>query len=358
MTVSFNSDIAAVDANGTALADHASERGAAAAPRHPATRPPTLADEPARRTAREWICLDAITLSPVVDGASRHLYAARKALHRGSPATAAGELHAVAAELGGHAIRAAKRAGAAACVDWRLADFASWRLKAVAVKLDTAADSIEREESGCDAELSALIDACAWTDVERRWLVADECLWYPVCAEAQGHFEDAIEAYTSQNCGKAAIDVHKAIGYLRLEAGRASGYAKRALDGAVAELGKVALSVASGASCGRGAMGRCFSIANLSLALAHRTKAAEWWAHGVRRTTGYELKAAALCLECAARWVHREATTSAIRAAEFAANLGERLAVGESAARNQVTETIASFCVAVEALGSRIAPGP
>ncbi len=303
---------------------------------------------------REWICFDESALSPVVDKVSRHLFDAGDALRRKDEEAAARELRLVAAELKLQAAAVAKRAGAAACADWTLAEFGSWRLASVSARLDATAESIRCHRLGCRGGLNSLIDGSDWTDLERRWLAADESLWYPVCGEPQLHFEDAVEAYSRQNSSKAVIEVHKAMGYLRLEVGRAGGYVRRVLDGAVAELGKVALSVASGLSRGREALGRSFSIADLALALAHRVKAAEWWALDRHRTAGYELQAAARCLEGAALWVQRGAAPGAIRAAALAERLGEGLAGGESASQRQVAEGLALFSTAVDALGSRI----
>jgi hypothetical protein len=304
---------------------------------------------------RDWICFDEITVSPVVDGASRHLHAACRALRDKDCRVAARELGAVAAELKGQATRVARREGAAACVDLELARVASWRLAAVAVKLDAAAVAVESNKLDGKAELSALIDGFTCADIERRWLLASESLWYPVCVEAHRHLRDAIDAYARQDRVRAVTDIHRAMGHVRLEAGRAAGYAKRALDGAVAELGRVALSVALGLSRGREAIGNWFPIANLSLALAHRVKAQQWWARRVHGTTGYELKAAALCLQGAAEWAQRDIASGAMRAAQAAAALGERLALGELPARDEVNDGITSFCAAAEAFSSRIA---
>lgn len=333
---------------------------------HPARQTTELASPPrsrlrvltngadAARPSRDWICFDEITLSPVVDSVSRHLYVAQKALHDRDDEAAVRELRTAAAELKVQAVSVAKRAGAAACIDPELAQIASWRLAAVAVKLEAAAHATERKRFNGRVELSVLVDVSMRTDIERRWLVADEGIWYPVCAEAERHLRRAIEAYAKQSCAQAVIDIHKATGYLRLEAGRAAGYAKRALDGAGTHLGKAALSVLLGQSRGRGAIAASFSVASLSLAVAHHVKAVQWWMRGTSRTAGYELAAAARCLDSAAEWTQCDGATGAIKEARLARLLGERLIVGDSASPEQITDGIVSFSRAIEALGLKI----
>ncbi len=119
--------------------------------------------------------------------------------------------------------------------------------------------------------------------MERRWRVTDVATWYPVSEEPQRHFTDAVAAYAKKDYQAVATDIRKAAGYLRLEAGRASGAAEQELDHSVAELDKLAASVEKGAVKDKQSLANAFARANHALALAHRSKAAELWARG--RTT-------------------------------------------------------------------------
>jgi len=91
-----------------------------------------------------------------------------------------------------------------------------------------------------------VIDKAARADMDRRWLVADVTTWYPVNEEPQRHFTDAVAAYAKKDYKAAAADIRKATGYLRLEAGRATGETKQKLDSSVAELDTLAASVEKG----------------------------------------------------------------------------------------------------------------
>lgn len=302
----------------------------------------------------DWIFFDDFNLTPVLDEVSRRLHLASTALGEGDDISAACELHAVAAELRRGSIKAAGRAGAAACVDVDLAQIASWRLASGAAKLSVVARALENGRDSRKIELTALIDGTTCADIERRWLVTDEDIWYPVCGEPQRHLGGAMQAYERQDRKTTVTEIQKAAGYLRLEAGRATDYAKRALVGAVAGLGKLTLSVAL-ARIGEGkSIPHHFAAANLALALAHRVKSSEWWTRGDRRLSGYELKAASRCLEDAAAWVGNAVAASASRAARDAKALAERLVYGEGPEGDEAIQGLLTFAFAVDALGRKI----
>jgi hypothetical protein len=95
--------------------------------------------------------------------------------------------------------------------------------------------------------------------------------------EPQRHFTDAVAAYAKRDYESAAADIRQATEYLRLEAARASGGAKRELDRSIAELDRLAASVRKGAVKDERSMAKDFAKANRALALEHRSKAAEAW---------------------------------------------------------------------------------
>lgn len=146
--------------------------------------------------------------------------------------------------------------------------------------------------------------------------------------EPQRHFGSAIEAYAKKDYNAAASEIRKATGYIRLEAGRASGEAKQALDSSVAELDKLAVSVEKGAVKAEKSMDKSFAKANHALALEHRAKATEAWAHKQYDKAGYELKAAADGLESAAGWAGGEAKAGVSAAIADTRSLGDKLVSG------------------------------
>jgi hypothetical protein len=302
----------------------------------------------------DWISFDDFNLTPVLDDVSRHLHLACNAFDDRDDKSTICELRAVAAELRRGAIKAGRRAGAAACVDVKFARVVAWRLASGAAKVSMVAQAIGNGTVRGKVGLTALIDGSVCADIERRWLVTDEDIWYPVCGEPQRHFVGAMRAYERQDNKTTVTEMQKATGYLRLEAGRATDYAKRALDGAVAGLGKLALCIVLARMTGRKSVEDQFAVADLALALAHRAKSSEWWARGDNRISGYELKAAAGCLEDASAWVGNGIGPSASKAARDAKAMAERLIRGDGPERDEAAQGFVSFGSAVEALGRKI----
>ncbi|MDP2818638.1 MAG: hypothetical protein Q8O29_10275 [Polaromonas sp.] len=326
-----------------------------------ATKTPTAQAAPATAKApiaiqspTDWIIYDDTTFTPVADSISLHLDAARKAFDAKDNKKAAAEMRAVADELKEQAARAAKADKARAKSEMQLAHDTSRRMDAVAGKVSAAAAGIESGKIKTKADLDKAIDKAARADMERRWLVTDVATWYPVTEEPQRHFGSAIEAYAKKDYKAAATEIRKAIGYVRLEAGRVTGAAKQALDNSVTELDKLVASVEKGAVKDEKVMDKAFANANHALALAHRTKAAESWARKEYNQAGYELKAAARGLESAAGWVGAEAKagTSAVVAGTRA--LGDKLASGATWTRDEVAKGFESLGNAINALGQKI----
>jgi len=308
----------------------------------------------AAKSPSDWICFDDLHFTPVLDEVSRHLQLACNAFDDRDDNSAACELRAVAAKLRRGAIKAGRRAGGAACVDTKFAQVVAWRLASGAAKVSIVAQAIGSGTIGKKGGLAALIDGSTWADIERRWLVTDENIWYPVRGEPQRHFEGAIRAYERQDCKTTVTEIQKATGYLRLEAGRATEYAKRALDGAVSGLDKVALSIALATISGRRSIENRFAVAGLALALAHGARSSHWWARSNHRMSGYELKAAAGCLDGAATWVGNGAGLSASRGAREAKVLGERLVCGDGPERDEALRGFVSFGSVVDTLARKI----
>ena len=190
--------------------------------------------------------------------------------------------------------------------------------------------------------------------MERRWLVTDVTIWYPVSEEPQRHFGNAIEAYAKKDYHAGATEIRKATSYVRLEAGRATGEAKQALQSSVAELDKLAASVEKGAVKDAKALDMAFTHANHALALAHRVKAAESWARKEYDKAGYELKAAAHGLESGAGWAGAEAKAGAAAAVAGTKTLGDKLASGATWTRDEVAKGFESLGNAINALGQKI----
>ncbi len=324
-----------------------------------ATKAPTPTKAP-----EDWIVYGDTTYTPVVDDVSRHLDAARKAFDAKDNKKAAAEMRTVADELKLQAARAGKENSALITEDKALlagdTKFAQGtrdtikHMNATALKISAAAAAIDSGKIKSNADLDKAIDKAARADMERRWLISDVTTWYPVSEEPQRHFTDAAAAYARKDYKAAATDIRKATGYLRLEAGRATGEARQELDGSVAQLDTLAASVEKGAVKDEQSMAKAFAKADHALALEHRSKAAESWTRKEYDKAGYELKAAAQGLESAAGWAGGEAQAGASATVADTRALSDKLASGATWTRDEVAKGFQSLGNGINALGQKI----
>lgn len=318
----------------------------------PATHPQAVAAKApiAIRSPTEWIQFDDLTVTPVVDDVSRHLAAARAALAHTDNAKAAQAMHAAARALEAQASQAAQLDGqrAAAEKDVRA------QMTALAGKLETTAAQIKARQVNSVAALDRAIGKAQRADLERRWLLTDVTTWYPVAAEPQRHFGAAIRAYARRDYKAAAAEVRKGAAFVRLEAARAVGDASRELDAADADLERAATALDKGTLESRKDLQKTFAGADHALALAHRSRAAESWAHKSYGQVGYELKAAAHGLENGAAWVGSEAKAAAKAATADARAIGDKLARGGVWAKDETAKAFESLGSGLNRLGESI----
>ncbi len=309
---------------------------------------------PANPSPTDWIIYDDTTYTPVADGISRHLDAARKAFDVKDNKKAAAEMRTVADDLKTQAARAAKADKTLSKSELSTMQDTSRHLDAVAKKISAVAAGIESGTIKTKTDLDKAIDKAARADMERRWLVTDVTAWYSQTEKPQQHFGSAVESYAKKDYKTAATEIRKATGYMRLEADRTTGAGKQALDGSVAELDKLATSIEKGTGEKEKVMDKAFAHANHALALAHRTEAAESWVHKEYEKAGYELKAAAYDLESAAGWAGQEtkAGTSAVVADTRA--LGGKLSSGAAWTRDEVGKGFESLGNALNELAHKI----
>ncbi len=325
-----------------------------AAPTAP-TSPPAAATAPVTiQSPTDWIAYEDMTYTPVADEISRHLAAARKAFDAKDHKKAAEEMRAVADELKKQGARAAKADTARANAEMTLAHDTATRMDLTAQKVTAAAVALESGKITTQADLDKTLDKAARADMERRWLVTDVTIWYPVSEEPQRHFGSALEAYVKKDYQAAATEIRKATSYLRLEAGRATSEAKQALETSVGELETLAASLGKETVKDEKTLVTAFTHSSHALALAHRAKAAESWVHKEYDKAGYELKAAAHGLESAANWAGAEAKTGAAAAVAETKALGAKLASGATWTREELAKGFESLGNAINALGQKI----
>ncbi|MCC6870171.1 MAG: hypothetical protein IT522_15240 [Burkholderiales bacterium] len=334
----------------------------AAAPAVPATAPTTAgaateARTPARNASgspSEWIRYEDATYTPVVDDVSRALADVRAALARKDYAAAAKAMSAAAAALATQADHAARLDRQRAAADLELARDTRTRLATLVEKLDLTAAQIAAGKIPSTAALDDTLTKTARADLERRWLVSDVTLWYPVVGESHEHLRQAMAAYLRNDYRSAATDVRKTAGYVRLEAARASGATRAALVDSDRELGALATRLDTGSVTSKQDLARSFARAEHSLAVAHRSRAAEAWVRKAYDSTGYELDAAAQGLEGSASWLGDEAVHRVRDSVADARAVGDKLAAGGVWTRDEVAKGFTALAQGLNAIGRGI----
>ncbi|SFE56637.1 hypothetical protein [Paracidovorax wautersii] len=307
----------------------------------PAAAPSAAASQPASAAApaaaSDWIQYDDLSLTPVVDDVSRSLAAARTALAAKDNAKAAESLQAAARALHAQAEQAAKADKAQAATDARQARDVQARMAALVKQIDHTADQVRAGKIHDTAGLDRTLTRAQRADLDRRWVLTDVESWYPVTQEPQRHFTAALAEFAKKDYQSAALDVRQASALLRLEATRAHGDARKALQGAEAQLDKTATALSRGKVKTERDLTTVFARADHALALAYHAKATESLAHKAYHDAGYELKAAAQGLENAATWSGDEARGAAGSAAHDARDVGDKLLSGARWTQHELT---------------------
>lgn len=329
-------------------------------------KPTQIALAPAKapiaiQSPTDWILYDDSTYTPVADEVSRHLDAASKAFDTKDNSKAAAELRAVADELKKQSALASNENKlivnadkAQLDADIKRSQEISKFMDATVLKINTAASGIESGKIKTKTDLDKIIDKAARANLERRWLVSDVTTWYPVSEEPQHHFTEAVAAFAKKDYKNAAIEIRKATSFIRLEARRATGEAKLAIDNSVSDLDKLALSVEKGTVKDKKLMDKAFAKAEHALALGHRAKAAESWVIKDYNKVGYDLKAAAHGLESSASWIGGEAKAGSLAAVADTRALGDKLISGANWTRDEVAKGFESLGNGINALGHEI----
>ncbi len=315
----------------------------------PSAKAPVTAKSPT-----DWILYEDTTFTPVLDDVSVHLAAARAALDKKDNVRAAEAMQAAARALKAQADRAAQTDRQLAAADMKRARDTHARLVALSRKLDATAAHIKAGKVTTTAALDKTLNKAARADLDRRWLVTDVTVWYPVAEEPQRHFLAAADAYAKKDYKVAATEVRKAEAYVRLESARAAGDVKNGLDAAGSDLERLAQSLDKRAIKSEKDMDKVFAKADHALALAHRAKAAESWAKKAYDDAGYELKAAAHGLESAAAWTGDEAKKAASTTVADTRALGDKLAGGGVWAKDEIAKAFDSLGSTLDHLGQKI----
>jgi hypothetical protein len=172
--------------------------------------------------------------------------------------------------------------------------------------------------------------------------------------EPEHHFERAKEAVLKKDMKTAAAEVRKSEAFLKLQAARAGGEGKKALDASVEELEKLSKELERSAVTSADKLSQPFARAHHAMARHHHQKASESWANRLEKRTGHDLDAAGHHLERAMKWSGQEAergTDAVIKDARLTAG---KLIEGVRWAEEEVRRGLASIGEEVRKLGKKM----
>jgi len=305
---------------------------------------------PSGNPVRDWICYDEAHWVPVVDRASRELHGAWSAVEGRDFHRAQVRMRALASALRDHAIAASTEDPASCSSDQKRARNDSWRLASCALRAGLSATGLASGDLRTTTELRKVFDQRAVQDLDRRWLFVEQDIWYSACGEVQRHFSAASREIALRNSDRAQIEIRKALGFLRLEEARASGYARVAIDRCLARLHRVCVPAGPAPAVDRSDVDEEFSSSLLAICLAHRNRASDAWLRGHFHAAGYEFMAAGENLRHSLGWIGHQVNLASYAVALDCSALGRRFIVNGVPSRSDVLDVIRSIGTAVDAL--------
>jgi len=306
--------------------------------------------DPSMPAQQSWIHYDDLTWIVVSDGTGRKFQAAWNALKSNDHRLAEFKMRALASDLKDWAVAAAGEITAPVGWTQLRVQSASSRLAASALRAGLAAAGIASGEICTLENLRRVIDHATVRDMDSRWQFVDSATWYPQCGATQRHFSLARRAAIMEDGEAASAHIRKAVGFLRLEAARAAGQARTAIDAAIPPLQDLAKDPEPGRRIMLPAASTRFLSALLALALSHRNRATESWLRGDGYRSGYDFMAAGENLAQSLGWLDPPNSLPPCTAPMEMGMLGRRLVAGDAPHRSDVLDVIQSFGLSVENL--------
>ncbi|MGD8451646.1 MAG: hypothetical protein PVJ57_07485 [Phycisphaerae bacterium] len=189
--------------------------------------------------------------------------------------------------------------------------------------------------------------------IEPGWLLVDEDIWTDLPDSAGRHLHNVYEAYLQRRPEQAAIEIHRAIFDLELQAGRATGDDRATLMSSIDDLeALLAEHNPAHANLGLPRLQFDHTIANACYALArHHCEMAEAdWAADLPTLTGYDLKWAANYLDRGHVWADQLNVRAAQDRLRDARSLSDALIAGKADNEKNVASRIESLEEQVMAL--------
>jgi len=293
-------------------------------------------------TGEPWLYGGKDVWIPIVDPLGQRLAEASRALSSERPADAAEALREGAAFLESEAERVAPGERG------KMHQAAS-RLTKLAETLDAGAPVTRQAFDLETREVFAV-------DVDCRWATVSEADWMAATELVHTHLERARELLAANEPQAVAIELRKAAALLRLEAGRADGADRKAIEAAWFELRQLAAKAQVGTLTDVAVLAHGAAHACQTLAQAHQCETGRLWAEHQAAPAGRTLALAAKELERALVWIGAQDDSTQKAAAEEARRVATALVSGPPPAEAEVTKALDELRLSIRSLGERLQP--
>jgi hypothetical protein len=184
-------------------------------------------------------------------------------------------------------------------------------------------------------------------------VLVDEEILVGFVDEPNHHFGLARKAFAMKDYATASAELLKCAGFVKLEATRASGEDRRALEDAVIRLAELADAVKGRTIASIEKLDSAYSRAELALALHHEAKAQEFWKAENHKSAGQDLKAASMHLENSMKYAGEKTEAETKTAIQEANDLGQKLVEGTALAADKVGTAMQNLGAKIEEWGKK-----
>jgi len=210
------------------------------------------------------------------------------------------------------------------------------------------------------AHMSLTIPYYAWAQTQPAgsapsgYVLVEEDVIVTFANEPKKSFRTAVGDFLNRQMRAAAAEIRKGAAYLKLEAARASGDAKKVLIDSVQELEKLANDVQKAAVADLKELQNAFARAEYALARHHYLKAVELRAKGDGQKTGRELQAAADYVDSGQVWLTQKMHEGVSDVVNEARLVSAKMVYGSGAAADEVGRAFEGLGKELDKFGSTV----
>ncbi len=245
--------------------------------------PPTSSSAASVNEPEGWIVLQDRTWVPVRDSFTEELQRARAAFESSNRKTASRDFH-QAADL----LRQDQPS---------LSPYNRERLEEASQELERLSAMVERGEMRRRGSTDPILARVCEIDATSRWPSAPIQVWLPLAGKPEEHFQECESYVAHGEMTAAAAEIHKAFGFMRLDAGRSTFEGRMLINESIHALGGIVKQLEDSRQVDSQALDWMFAQTEEALARAHQLNAVEAWARQRADLTGAELESAAINLE-------------------------------------------------------------